>query len=535
MNKKARVINWRTLAATFVFVFATIGAQLLAPLQVLAAGATTTWTGANGDGKFSTSGNWSNGVPTDGDSIVFTATDGSPHTLNNDLSGVAFAGVTYGGGSVGSATSFTINTLALKAGATITQSGYASSIEISGSVTAAGALTFVGTTSPFGASTAGKNVSFSNLTITNAPPLCAGGGAGEIMHWKPTGTVTVGTTSQYLPVGTEATVNAHANATVVFTGGASAVNLGIGGAMTTDDSCDNDYHLYITDDTTLSGTITLNGNVKYFILPNKTLTITGTINGPSYSMQAASGSSGNFVNNASSNNSETPSGSQEVPVTELPPVTDNQPNQSLVVASKTIVALDGTRGSVTVSDLGVLKGTGTADNLYVDALGTVAPGHSPGKLTVLTSLSLYGTYLAEVQNKDLYDQLDVGANHSGGGTAVTLNSDSKLTLNLYGGYVINQGETYTLINNRSNTAVSGTFKGLAEGAQFTVGNAVFSISYVGGDGNDVVVTALKTVVAPGTPNTGAMKLITSNPLVVAIAGISLAALAFAAIRKTARR
>ena len=39
-------------------------------------------------------------------------------------------------------------------------------------------------------------------------------------------------------------------------------------------------------------------------------------------------------------------------------------------------------------------------------------------------------------------------------------------------------------------AVSGTFAGLAEGASFAHGSSSYSISYVGGDGNDVVLTAL---------------------------------------------
>ena len=426
MNKRARVINWRRLAATLIFVFATVGGQLLAPVQVWAAGATTTWTGTSGDGKFSTSGNWSGGVPTDGDIIVLPATDGSPHTLDNDLSGVAFAGVIYGGGNVMNATEYTINTLALKANATITQSGFASSIVMSGSVTAAGALTFVGTTSPFYATGPNNNVNFTNLTITDAPSAC-GGGVIDFVNWKPSGTVTVGGTSFYGLVGTEANATVQANATLGLPSGTLPTNLTFaGGAMTDDGGCDNEYHLYVSDNTTLSGAITLNGNVKYYIAANKTLTITGTINGPSYAMQAASGSAGTFVNNASSNNSETPSGSQEVPVTELPAITDSQPNQSLTVASKTIVALDGQRGSVTVSDLAVLKGTGIANSVYVNTLGFIAPGHSPGKFTILTDWSLYGTYLAEVQDKNTYDQLEVGANYSGGGNAVTLGAGCKV-------------------------------------------------------------------------------------------------------------
>src|SRR5205085_5691188 len=56
------------------------------------------------------------------------------------------------------------------------------------------------------------------------------------------------------------------------------------------------------------------------------------------------------------------------------------------------------------------------------------------------------------------------------------------------------GSTYTIINNDLADAVSGTFAGLPEGAVFTQTNGsftgTFQITYQGGDGNDVVLTAL---------------------------------------------
>jgi len=48
------------------------------------------------------------------------------------------------------------------------------------------------------------------------------------------------------------------------------------------------------------------------------------------------------------------------------------------------------------------------------------------------------------------------------------------------------GESFTIINNDGQDAVNGTFNGLPEGASLTVGGALFSIIYDGGDGNDVV-------------------------------------------------
>ncbi len=51
------------------------------------------------------------------------------------------------------------------------------------------------------------------------------------------------------------------------------------------------------------------------------------------------------------------------------------------------------------------------------------------------------------------------------------------------------GEQLILIDNDGSDPVTGTFADLPEGAVFTADNESFRISYVGGDGNDVVVTA----------------------------------------------
>jgi hypothetical protein len=50
------------------------------------------------------------------------------------------------------------------------------------------------------------------------------------------------------------------------------------------------------------------------------------------------------------------------------------------------------------------------------------------------------------------------------------------------------GETFEIINNDDSHPVVGRFTGLAEGARVVAGGKVFSISYDGGDGNDVVLT-----------------------------------------------
>ena len=57
------------------------------------------------------------------------------------------------------------------------------------------------------------------------------------------------------------------------------------------------------------------------------------------------------------------------------------------------------------------------------------------------------------------------------------------------------GESFILIDNNGTVdAVTGTFAGLAEGATIIFNNAALEISYMGGDGNDVVLTV--TTVLP---------------------------------------
>lgn len=60
------------------------------------------------------------------------------------------------------------------------------------------------------------------------------------------------------------------------------------------------------------------------------------------------------------------------------------------------------------------------------------------------------------------------------------------TLNLLGTYVPQVRQNFTIIGNDSTDAVIGAFSGLAEGASLTIGGLPYTITYVGGDGNDVV-------------------------------------------------
>lgn len=158
-----------------------------------------------------------------------------------------------------------------------------------------------------------------------------------------------------------------------------------------------------------------------------------------------------------------------------------------------------TGSAVTVASTATLGGTGTiSGGVTVQSGGTLAPGASPGITnTGNVTLNSGSTFAAEINGTTVgtqYDQLNVTGTVSLGGAVLSLS----------GSLTPSVGNTFTIINNDSTDAVSGTFSGLAEGATVTFNGVPMAISYVGGTGNDVVLTALSTtLVVTNANDTGA--------------------------------
>lgn len=133
-----------------------------------------------------------------------------------------------------------------------------------------------------------------------------------------------------------------------------------------------------------------------------------------------------------------------------------------------------------------LEGSGRVSG-SVEVSGTVAPGASPGTLTIDGGLTFDSASTLEIE---------IGGTTPGTGhdqvavtRTVTLGS-ATLGLRAYDGYVPSAGDLYVIIDNDDTDAVSGTFDGLAEGAtisDFLGSGHDGAITYVGGDGNDVVI------------------------------------------------
>lgn len=118
-----------------------------------------------------------------------------------------------------------------------------------------------------------------------------------------------------------------------------------------------------------------------------------------------------------------------------------------------------------------------------------------------------------------------GTNQIGSVTDLTLQSGSILSMGMYtvsnygqlnasgtvslGGatlslswlFTSSTGDAFTIINNTGGGAVGGTFSGLAEGATFAQNGRTYQITYVGGTGNDVVVSDITVVAPTPTPTT----------------------------------
>lgn len=139
--------------------------------------------------------------------------------------------------------------------------------------------------------------------------------------------------------------------------------------------------------------------------------------------------------------------------------------------------------SATVAPGGVLGGSGTISQGLIATGGVVAPGSSPGILST-GGLSLSGLSTLSVELNGLtpgtgYDQVVVAGTVSLGGSTLAA------TL----GFTPALGNVFTIINNDGSDAVAGTFAGLPEGASVIVNTTPMVVSYIGGTGNDVVLTA----------------------------------------------
>ncbi len=155
-----------------------------------------------------------------------------------------------------------------------------------------------------------------------------------------------------------------------------------------------------------------------------------------------------------------------------------------VVGAGSLIVNGSINGSQTLVQSGVLGGSGSTLGVTATA-GTISPGdNGAGILTVNGALAL---------NAGVTVSLDIlGAAQGTLHDALRVTNGVSLanaTLALVGTFLGPTNQTFTIIDNTSASAISGTFLNLPEGAVFTAANGVsYRITYVGGTGNDVVLT-----------------------------------------------
>jgi autotransporter-associated beta strand protein len=159
-------------------------------------------------------------------------------------------------------------------------------------------------------------------------------------------------------------------------------------------------------------------------------------------------------------------------------VVSGESNLGLSVAEGTLL-VTGTVAQPIAMSGGRLGGTGSINGITATG-GEVAPGLSPGRLTT-TALTLDAAFVVElngIQAGTEYDQLDVRGTVTLGAAALALSV----------GFTPPSEAQFTIIANDGTDPVIGTFANLPEGGTIRASGQSFTISYHGGDGNDVVLT-----------------------------------------------
>lgn len=182
----------------------------------------------------------------------------------------------------------------------------------------------------------------------------------------------------------------------------------------------------------------------------------------------------------------------------------NTYNGTTTVSAGTLI-INGSLGStntVTVASGGRLGGSGTI-NGTVNVSGTLAPGNSPGNLTVNNNVTILdgGAVNMEIAGATVGTQYD-RVTMTGASSVFSLTGTNNLALTL--SYTPAVNALFFLVDNQGSSAITGIFEqlngvttDLSQGALFTVSGQQFRISYTGDvttssftGGNDLVVQAV---------------------------------------------
>jgi hypothetical protein len=137
--------------------------------------------------------------------------------------------------------------------------------------------------------------------------------------------------------------------------------------------------------------------------------------------------------------------------------------------------------------------SGSSGTISGNITGTVS---NPGQLTVAPSPSPPPTLTGYTQTVTGVLNEEIGGYAAGtqyGQMIVTgpVTLAGSLNILLINSFTPKVGDTFTVIKNQTGSPITGTFTGLPEGATVLGNGYLFQISYVGGTGHDVTLTAVK--------------------------------------------
>ena len=253
--------------------------------------------------------------------------------------------------------------------------------------------------------------------------------------------------------------------------GTLAMNTGTTLVLSTDNFLLPSGGLTLADSTTvlvpsggiisLDGAITLTGNTT-FNISLSTLDVNGAIGG-SFGLTKTGNGSLNL------NATSTYTGPTTVSEGVLLVFGDTSSSSLVTIGTSSIFAGTGTAGSI----------VGTGGTLYGgDPFGMFQTGS-----VSLNSESVFAVIIVgSTVGQDYGQVVSSGPVNLGGASLQPMFGEL--------GYIPQAGDVLTILDNTSSSAISGTFANLAEGDNVDISGFGYRISYVGGTGNDITLTAI---------------------------------------------
>lgn len=434
--------------------------------------ATRTWTGTS-DSLWSKAANWQGNVaPVAGDNLVFPQTGtNNVHPINDFPSGVAFNSLTIGGLNY----TFEGNSFALGAGGIIVNntSGTGKAITFGLPFTIAGSrpINASGSTAP------GATDILFNHTISGSGGLNFQGADRVSFNLAGNNTFAGGVQS------TDAWIVVASNAglgTGTYTGDSSSVLELLGRTIAnnvflvgTTNSGYGALRVSGSTPSTVNGNITIGAATTNFYISAPALTINGSLTGSDKVNFMPAGA--NFANVAVTLNGDSP----------------NYTGELAQSAGSIWINGEFPSASMQLNFAPRIGGTGRiGGQVKIYSGTTLAPGSastggifSTGELFLVNG-STFETRLSS-SIVGFYGRAAVT-----GPVSLSNAPNGASTLKVIVDYGPVVGQQFRIIDNDGADAISGTFAGLPQGAQFSVNGITFSISYTGSEGNDAVLTVM---------------------------------------------